>query len=936
MMKKLLILLFLIPFLVMGQDTIKPKNVVVSSSLKLKTPVSDTSKKIAVFDGNGYLKYNRDAGSSIDSLPWYHHVNGYTAQRYDDSVYITKSIKFKSFDGYIYNFGATHPLTDYSRIYMNGSVGSTQISAGLNNNFGPFANATIDYNLVPGSAAVTWIYKNDGFGTFQYQLDEYGFYPVDYSTAGTYNQYLGIPANHWNRAYIDTLNYAVLDPPVIGSSQWTTEADGIYYNGIVGIGTTNPSSTDSALQGTSASFTRGVSIAKMSKIHTISIGQGNVSGGSNIAIGWDNLTVNIAGNYNTAIGRDNLKSTTSSYNTAIGGSSLRANTTGLGNSGVGGGSLLSNISGNNNSALGINAMRLNTTGYSNTSVGVSVLYNNTTGTNNIAIGDSAGYAYTTLSNRMYLGARDSTDGIYMDNTNGSERIRLNGITNIETVPTLLTTPTYALVPAGNNDVYKFAWPTGTNYWTEQSGSTDNAYFNKSGNVGIGTTSPATKLDVNGVITAPGGNSTDWNAAYSKLNQFTKKGDIIVGKGSGTSDIERLSITKQRYLYANVDSTLSWETVTSSQWSTNGTSIYYNGGNVGIGTSAPTSVLQVASTSASAPQFRTYKSALGGTPDDSLGIYINSLGYVGINTTNPGTTYHLNVNGYIYSDRGYIASWIFAGTNASVYTNGVSAIWNRTDDVNSALSFGTKNLERIRINPNGLVGIGTIAPTTLLHVSSSKSTTNLLLLQNDVIKTTPDSSLTYTAGGNLGIGTTAPLAQLHTTGTVRMTGLTAQDTAKRILGYNIGTGEVKVMQYLHGVASADSVALSIGGTQNVYYKINTGGAMTAHEADGLTIAGDSIKILTAGDYEIRFYIAATTSNANDKIRVKMFTNNAASPSSMGRFTINSNGTGNGDTRAFTWYKSFAVNDYISFHVTNITGSRAVSITDVKYIIEKKFE
>ena len=68
-----------------------------------------------------------------------------------------------------------------------------------------------------------------------------------------------------------------------------------------------------------------------------------------------------------------------------------------------------------------------------------------------------------------------------------------------------------------------------------------------GNVGIGTSSPGTKLDVNGVITATGGTSTQWNTAYGWGNHA----GLYLGINSKASDSELLDgIDSSRFVYGN--------------------------------------------------------------------------------------------------------------------------------------------------------------------------------------------------------------------------------------------------------------------------------------------------------------------------------------------------------------------------------------------------
>jgi len=72
------------------------------------------------------------------------------------------------------------------------------------------------------------------------------------------------------------------------------------------------------------------------------------------------------------------------------------------------------------------------------------------------------------------------------------------------------------------------------------GTDDFFKITETGNVGIGTTTPSTKLDVNGVITDEGGNSHDWNNAYGWGDHSTEGYLTSEVDGSVTNEIQNLS------------------------------------------------------------------------------------------------------------------------------------------------------------------------------------------------------------------------------------------------------------------------------------------------------------------------------------------------------------------------------------------------------------
>jgi|GEM_PF-1089687 len=118
-----------------------------------------------------------------------------------------------------------------------------------------------------------------------------------------------------------------------------------------------------------------------------------------------------------------------------------------------------------------------------------------------------------------------------------------------------------------------------------------------GSVGIGTTSPGTKLEVDGVITATGGTSTNWNTAYTDrlnwnggttgLTAATGRSSLGLGSLATLSTVAAATITDNtvgaaelnvsgngtnaQYLRSDADGTFTWATPTDTN-----TDIYWTG------------------------------------------------------------------------------------------------------------------------------------------------------------------------------------------------------------------------------------------------------------------------------------------------------------------------------------------------------------------------
>ena len=388
-------------------------------------------------------------------------------------------------------------------------------------------------------------------------------------------------------------------------------------------------------------------------------------------------------------------------------------------------------------------MRINNSG--NVGIGTASPSNKLDIIGNVLVQGTQGFNATNETANLYLGDTNSVIRAEYDvgthiMTNNQQRLTVRGSTGNVGIGT--TSPVYKLqVEDAAADIFYGATnATSGSMFRLRSNNKATTIFdiNANGNVGIGTASPDSILHV----------ESNGSTSANFILESTHSSGIPLLDLKGASSAQLRYKDSSDVIQARIDFDNSG-TFNFIDVPNNSSTLYLKtGGNVGIGTTSPDASLDIEPSSgdadilltAGSQTLRLDQNSIRTTTNNNLTLFTNgnsgqlvlqqSTGNVGIGTTSPAQKLHVVGKMQISDDIK------LAQTNGRIdYDNGVST---------GALRFWSTsgNSERMRITSAGNVGIGETSPLVPLHISrDSASGENIaLLLDNN----------NTTAGNEIGI------------------------------------------------------------------------------------------------------------------------------------------------------------------------------------------